>query len=120
MASSVSGVFQGDWMPAQSLIGLALAGFVGGAIVMAAVVFVGIKLNLKGLGTVSAGIRQDARFYRAWALTGGALGAAWMTGMSLLDVSGIKDPWYALIMIAMALVVFIPMMIFLKRRREGG
>ena len=69
----------------------------------------------------SAGIRQDARFYRAWAPTGGALGAAWMTGMPLLDASGIKDPWYALIMIATALVVFIPMMIFLKRlRREGG
>ena len=50
---------------------------------MTAVVFVGIKLNLKGLGTVSAGIRQDARLYRAWALTGGALGAASMTGIPL-------------------------------------
>ena len=29
---------------------------VRGAIAMAAVVFVGIKLNLKGLGTVSAGL----------------------------------------------------------------
>jgi len=108
-------------MPALSLIGWALAGFGGGAIVMVAVVFVGIKLNLKGLGRVSADIRQDARFYRAWALTGGGLGAAWATVMPLLDASGIKDPWYALIMVATGLVVFIPMMIFLKRRRrEGG
>jgi hypothetical protein len=43
------------------LLGLALAGFVGGAVFMATVVFVGIKLNLKGLGTATAGLRQDAR-----------------------------------------------------------
>ena len=43
-------------MRIQPLIGLALAGFAGGAIVMVAVVFIGIKLNLKGLGTVSADI----------------------------------------------------------------
>src|SRR5258708_1613629 len=107
-------------MTALSLIGLALAGFMSGAIFMAAVVFVGIKLNLKGLGTATADIRQDAGFYRAWALTGGALGAATLTAMPLLDASGIKDPWYALIMIGTALVVLIPMMVFLKRRRRGG
>jgi hypothetical protein len=55
-----------------SLIGLALAGFIGGAIFMTAVVFVGIKLNLKGVGTAAADLRQDAGFYRAWALMGGA------------------------------------------------
>jgi hypothetical protein len=40
--------------------------------------------------------------------------------MPLLDASGIKDPWYALIMIMMALAVFIPMVQFLKRRRRSG
>jgi hypothetical protein len=51
---------------------------------------------------------------------GGTLGAAWLTAMPLLDASGIKDPWYALIMIMMALAVFIPMVQFLKRRRRSG
>jgi hypothetical protein len=107
-------------LSAPSLIGLALAGFVVGAIFVAAVVFVGIRLNLKGLGTATADIRQDAGFYRAWALTGGALGAACLTAMPLLDASGIKDPWYGLIMIVIALAVFIPMIAFLKRRRRRG
>jgi hypothetical protein len=107
-------------LSALSLFGLALAGFIGGAIFMAAVVFVGIKLNLKGLGTVTADIRQDAGFYRAWALVGGTLGAAWLVAMPLLDASGIKDPWYGLIMIVMALAVFMPMVAFLKRRRRSG
>jgi hypothetical protein len=114
------GPFGRTGLLALSLLGLALAGFIGGAIFMAAVVFVGIKLNLKGLGTATADLRQDTGFYRAWALAGGTLGAAWLTAMPLLDASGIKDPWYALIMIMMALAVFIPMVQFLKRRRRSG
>jgi hypothetical protein len=54
---------------------------------MAAVVFVGIKLNLKGLGTATADTRQDAGFYRAWALAGGMLGAGRLTAMPLFDAS---------------------------------
>jgi hypothetical protein len=107
-------------MSALWLFGLALAGFVGGAVFMATVVFVGIKLNLKGLGTATAGLRQDARFYRIWAMTGGALGAAWMTAIQLLDDGGIRDPWYGLIMIAIGLLVFIPTVILLKGQRRSG
>jgi hypothetical protein len=109
---------EGAGLSALSLLGLALAGFIGGAVFMAAVVFVGIKLNLKGLGKATADLRRDAGFYRAWALMGGTLGAAWLTAMPLLDASGMKDPWYGLIMIVIGLAVFIPMMLCLKRRRH--
>ncbi len=107
-------------MNALSLIGIAAAGLIGGAIVMVTVIFVGIKLNLKGLGTGYAGWRQDARFYRAWAITGAALGASMLTAIQVLDAAGIKDPWYGLIMIAIGLIVFLPMIRFLKRHRNSS
>jgi hypothetical protein len=86
--------------------------------VLVAVIFVGIKLNLKGLRTAYADVRQDDRFYRAWALTGAALGALMLTAIQLLDAAGIKDPWYGLIMIAIGLVMFLLMIRFLKRHRD--
>jgi hypothetical protein len=107
-------------MNALSLIGAAAAGLVGGAIFMVGVVFVGIKLNLKGLRTACAGWRQDAGFYRAWAITGAALGASWLTAIQVLDAAGIKDPWYGLTMVAIGLIVFLPMIGYLKRHRSGS
>ncbi len=107
-------------MTVLSLTAVALAGFAGGAVLTVTVVFVGLKLNLKGMGDAYSGVRQDARFYRWWALTGGAIGAAWSTAIPILDASDIKEPWYGLIMIATGLVLFVPMMRFLKRHRGGG
>jgi hypothetical protein len=53
--------------------------------------------------------------------TGGAArSAGWLSAMPLLDAARIKDPWYGLILIVMGLVVFIPMMFFLERRRRAG
>jgi ABC-type long-subunit fatty acid transport system fused permease/ATPase subunit len=40
--------------------------------------------------------------------------------MPLLDASDIEDPGYGLILIVMGLVVFIPIMFFLERRRRSG
>lgn len=107
-------------MSVISLLGVALAGFVGGAIFMVTVLFVGLKFNLKGIRTAYAGVRQDARFYKAWALLGGGLGAAWMPAIPMLDAWGIKDPWFGLIMIGIAAVLFIPMFRFLKRHRNSS
>jgi hypothetical protein len=107
-------------MTILSLLGMAVAGLVGGAIFTVTVVFVGIKLNLKGIGTATAGLRRDAQFYRSWALLGGVLGGLWLTAIPILDASDIKDPWYGLIMIGIGLAVFLPMIRFIRRQREGS
>ena len=101
-----------------TIVAVALASAAGGALFMPALVFVSIKLNLKGIRTVYAGSRQDAQFYRAWALVGAALGASLSTAIAVLDQAGIKDPWYGLIMIAICLVPFIAIASFLKRHRS--
>jgi hypothetical protein len=100
------------------MAGIVLASIAGGSIVMVTVVLLGIKLNLKGMGDLYAGIRQDARFYRMWAFTGGALGAAFSIAMPLLDAGLIKDPWYGLILIVIGFAIFMPMMLFLRRERR--
>lgn len=110
----------GSKMTAQSLASMAFIGLVGGAVFTVVVVFIALKLNLKGVGTVYRDVPQNGRFYRAWAILGGALGASFLTAMPILDASGIKDPWYGLILIAIALVLFLPMIRFLKRHRDGG
>jgi hypothetical protein len=101
-----------------TVVVFAFASAAGGALCMPLLVFVGIKLNLKGMRTVYAGIRQDARFYRAWALVGAALGASSSTAIAILQQAGIEDPWYGLIMIAIALVPFIAIARFLKHHRS--
>jgi hypothetical protein len=98
------------------LVELALAGFAGGAVFVVVVVFLALKFNYKQLRTAYSHIPQDGRFYQAWALLGGALGASYLVAMPLLDASGVKDPWYGLIMIAIGLVLFVPMVFFLRRR----
>jgi hypothetical protein len=105
-------------MTPLAMVGAVLASIVGGSIVMVTVVFLGIKLNLKGMGNVYAGIRQDPYFYRMWALTGGALGAAFSIAIPLLDAALIKDPRYGLILISISLAIFLPMMLFLRRERR--
>jgi hypothetical protein len=49
---------------------------------------------------------------------GGALGAGMLTAIPIIDASAIKEPWYGLIMIAIGMVPFIPMIRFLKARRD--
>jgi len=107
-------------MTPLAMAGIVLASFAGGSIFVVTVVFLGIKLNLKGMGTVYAGIRQDARFYRMWALTGGALGAAFSIAIPLLDAALIKDPWYGLILMVVSVAIFMPMVLFLRRERRLG
>jgi len=95
-----------------------LASAAGGALLVPALIFVSIKLNLKGIRTVYTRIRQDAHLYRAWALVGAALGASWSTAIAILEEAGIEGPWYSLIMIAIGLVPLIAVASFLKRHRS--
>jgi hypothetical protein len=105
-------------MDPLTFVAMALASAARGALFMPALIFVSIKLNLKGIRTVYAGIRQDAHFYRAWALVGAALGASWSTAIAIIELAGIKNAWFGLIMIAIGLVPFIAIASFLKRRRS--
>jgi hypothetical protein len=95
-----------------------LFAFLAGAIGFAAIVYLGIKFNYKNLRTHYAHIPQDRTFYLAWALTGGVMMTAFVTIMPIIESYGIKDPWYGLIMIAVGMAVFFPMIFFLKRRRR--
>lgn len=105
-------------MTIEHVVALGFAGLIGGAVLVPLIVFIGIKLNLKNLRTLYAHITQDRRFYRGWAAFGGALGAAWMMAMPVIEAYGIKDPWYGLIMIAIALGFFVPLIGFLKRLQK--
>jgi hypothetical protein len=105
-------------MDPLTFVTMVLASAAGGALLMPALIFVSIKLNLKGIRTLYADIRQDARFYRAWALVGAALGASYSTAIAILEQTGIKDPWYGLMMIAIGLVPLLVMARFLKRHRS--
>ena len=86
----------------------------------AALVFIGIKLNLKNLRTLYAHIHQDRSFYRIWSVFGGVLGAAYVTAIPVIGSYGIKDPWFGLIMIAIGLGLFVPLISVLKRHIQRG
>lgn len=107
-------------MSAQYLVTSALAGLIGGALLMPALVFIGIKLNLKNLRTLYAHIHQDRSFYRIWSVFGGVLGAAYVTAIPVIGSYGIKDPWFGLIMIAIGLGLFVPLISVLKRHIQRG
>lgn len=108
----------GTLMNAQQFILPALAGFAAGAIGVVAIVYLGIRFNYKNLRTLYAHIPQHRGFYLAWGLTGGVMIAALVTVIPILDGYGIKDPWTGLIMIAICLVIFWPMMRYLKRLKN--
>ena len=105
-------------MALQSYLLNGLAAFLAGAAGTTLILFLGIKLNYKNLRTLYAHIPQDRRFYMAWALTGGAMIAAIVTTIPILEAHGIKDPWTGLIMIAMCFLIFWPILRFLKRLRD--
>jgi hypothetical protein len=94
-----------------------LAAFVAGAIVMPALIFVALQLNLKGLATVMTGLRRDAGFYQAFALFGGALAASFVIAVPVVEASGFKEPWDQLVLIAVGMVPCIAMMCFIRARR---
>ncbi len=48
------------------------------------------------------------------------MGGAYGVELPLLDASGLKDPWYGLIMIATGLITFLPLVYFLKRHARRG
>ena len=107
-------------MSAQYLVTSALAGLIGGALLMPPLVFIGIKLNLKNLRTLYAHIHQDRSFYQIWSVFGGVLGAAYVTAIPVIESYGIKDPWFGLIMIAIGLGLFVPLISVLKRHIQRG
>ncbi len=80
-------------MNPTTFVVIALTSAAGGALFMPALVFIAIKLNLKGIRTVYAGIRQDARFYRAWAIVGGVLGASYSTAIAILQQARTFRDW---------------------------
>ena len=105
-------------MQVLSWLGWALVGASVGAVFVPAVIFLGIRLNLKSLGTLFAGMRQGATFYRAWALFGGGAGAGCGFALPVLDASGIKDPWYGLTLMGIMVAAFVPLLRFLKRHMK--
>lgn len=96
----------------------ALIGAAIGAIGFPILVYFGILTNYRKLRTAYAHVSQDRAFYKAFALTGGAMGGAYGAELPLLDASGLKDPWYGLIMIATALFICWPLVRFLKRHAK--
>ena len=105
-------------MPFQSFLLTGLAAFLAGAAGFVLIIFLGIKLNYKSLRTLYAPFPQDRRFYIAWGLTGGTMIAAIVTALPVLESYGIKDPWLGLSLIAMCLLIFWPMLRYLKRLRD--
>lgn len=89
-----------------------------GTIGFVAIIWLGIRFNYKNLRTLYAHIPQHRGFYLAWGLTGGAMIAALITAIPILDGYGIKDPWTGLIMIALCLAIFWPMLRYLKRLKN--
>lgn len=96
---------------------LAGAGAVGGALFGAVVMFVGLTFNLKRVRSIyqAAGIPITAEVYKAGAAAFGGMGAVLLPLMPVLDANGIKDPWYALAMMA-AMVPFCFM--FVRRMKK--
>jgi len=110
-------------MTPLAMAGLVFWSFVAGSIFVVTVIFVALKLNLKGMRKAYAGIHQGARFYGMWALTGGGVGAMYAIAIPLLDAAQIKDPWYGLILMALMLVIVTPMGLFLRgefRRKRAS
>lgn len=105
-------------MTIEAVLVPALIGTVIGAIGFPILVYVSIATNYRKLRTLYAHIPQDWAFYRAFALTGAGMGGAYGAELPMLDASGLKDPWYGLIMIATGLVIFLPLVFFLKRHSQ--
>ncbi len=81
---------------------LAVAGAVAGALLGAAVMFLGLTFNLKRVRTIyqAVGIPITAEVYKAAAIAFGGMGAVLLPLMPILDANGMKDPWYGLSMMA--------------------
>jgi hypothetical protein len=93
------------------------ASFLAGAIFTVTVIFVALRLNLKGIRTMYRGVRQDAVFFASWAIAGGVIAAAWVPLILALDAAQLNEPWPGLAMIATGFVVLFAVVRFQKRRR---
>jgi hypothetical protein len=84
------------------LMKLAAAGALAGALLGVTVMFLGLKLNLKGVRSLyqAAGIPITGEVYMASAVAFGAMGAVLLPLMPILDAKGVQDPWYGLAMMA--------------------
>lgn len=109
--------------PPAEIAKWALIGAIGGAFVMPAICFIGLKLNLKGLRTVNqaARIPESSALYRLYAKLGAAFGAI-MTGlMPVLDAAGKDEVLIRGALIpAVMVAVFWPFTRALKRLRESS
>lgn len=96
---------------------LAVAGALAGALMGALVMFLGLTFNLRRVRTIyeAAGIPVTGEVYKAAALSFAGMGAAVLPLMSVLDANGVKDPWYALSMMA-AMVPFF--LVFARRLKK--
>lgn len=96
---------------------LAVAGALAGALTGALVMFLGLTFNLKRVRTIyqAAGIPVSGEVYKAAAMSFAGMGAAVLPLMPVLDANGVKDPWYALSMMA-AMVPFI--FVFARRLKK--
>lgn len=84
---------------------------------MGAITILGLTFNLKRVRTVyqAAGIPVTGEVYKAAALSFAGIGAAVLPLMPVLDANGVKDPWYALLMMA-AMVPFL--FVFARRLKK--
>jgi phosphatidylglycerophosphate synthase len=86
----------------HSVAKMAALGFAGGALLGVLAIFLGFRLNLKGVRTVytAAGVEETRALYKASAIWFGAMIAAAVALLPVLDVNRIKDPYTGLILIA--------------------
>ena len=107
----------------HSVAKMAALGFAGGALLGVLAIFLGFRLNLKGVRTIytAAGVPETRALYKASAFWFGAMIAATVALMPVLDINGVKDPYTGLALIAGML----PFVLFYSRaikrlRGRGG
>lgn len=98
---------------------MAAIGFAGGALLGLITIFLGFRLNWKGMRTVymAAGVKETRALYKASALAFGAMIAAVVALMPVLDANGVKDPYTGLILMASMLPVLFLYVRAIKRLR---
>lgn len=81
---------------------LAASGALAGALLGTVVTFAGLTFNVGRLRSIyqAAGIPIKGEAYKASAAAFAAMGAVLLPLMPVLDANGVKDPWYALAMMA--------------------
>lgn len=81
---------------------MAALGFAGGALLGVLAIFLGFRLNWKGVRTVytAAGVSETRALYKASAFWFGLMIAGLVALMPVLDANSVKDPYTGLILMA--------------------